>query len=257
MILRDLHVHTRFCDGTATVKEMILAALDLGMQTIGFSGHGYTAFDESYCIPREKMVEYRDEVYALRDQYKGKIEVLCGIEQDYYGEKSALPFDYVIGSMHYVQWQDQYLSVDESAEVFAENVKTYFHGDYYAFVKEYYQQMETLLEVTKADIIGHFDLVTKFNDENRFFDTENIQYKEAAFSALRSLIKAGKPFEVNTGGMARGYMQTPYPKEDLLREIAKSGGKVILSSDSHSPDTLLYNFSETEKYLKDLHISII
>ena len=33
--MKDLHVHTTFSDGKNTPEEMILAALDKGLETIG------------------------------------------------------------------------------------------------------------------------------------------------------------------------------------------------------------------------------
>ena len=48
--------------------------------------------------------------------------------------------------------------------------------------------------------------------------------------------------EINTGGMARGYRDAPYPALFLLREWRRLGGRIILSSDSHSADTILYGY---------------
>ena len=43
--------------------------------------------------------------------------------------------------------------------------------------------------------------------------------------------------------MARGYRDAPYPALFLLREWRSMGGQIILTSDSHSTDTLLYGLS--------------
>ena len=58
MMLSDFHVHTTFSDGKHTPEEMILSAVEKGMTAIGFSDHSYTAFDESYCIAKEKQTQY-------------------------------------------------------------------------------------------------------------------------------------------------------------------------------------------------------
>ena len=42
--------------------------------------------------------------------------------------------------------------------------------------------------------------------------------------------------------MARGYREAPYPALFLLREWRAMGGKIILTSDSHSADTILYGY---------------
>ena len=51
--------------------------------------------------------------------------------------------------------------------------------------------------------------------------------------------------EINTGGMARGYRDAPYPALFLLKEWRVMGGKIILTSDSHSADTILYGYGES------------
>ena len=91
MILSDMHMHTSFCDGKNSPEEMVLAAIDKGLKTVGISGHCNTGFDESYCMTREVMKKYFDEMHRLKEVYRDKIEILCGIEQDYY---SIAPLDY-------------------------------------------------------------------------------------------------------------------------------------------------------------------
>ena len=82
MILEDFHLHTTFSDGKNTPEEMIRAALDMGMKRIGISDHAPTPCGESYCIARDRVTEYRETVNALKEKYRGRIDVLCGIEQD-------------------------------------------------------------------------------------------------------------------------------------------------------------------------------
>ena len=58
----NLHSHTTYCDGKNTPEEMVLAAMDRGFDVFGFSGHSYTAFDESYCMSRAMTDAYEQEV---------------------------------------------------------------------------------------------------------------------------------------------------------------------------------------------------
>ena len=62
----DYHVHTTFSDGENTPEEMVLAAIKKGLKEIGISDHSYTCFDESYCMQREKIVEYKREIAELK-----------------------------------------------------------------------------------------------------------------------------------------------------------------------------------------------
>ena len=58
----------------------------------------------------------------------------------------------------------------------------------------------------------------------------------------------GVPFEINTGAISRGYQDNPYPSETVIKMIKERGGKFILNSDSHSVDTIAFEFDKW-KYL--------
>jgi histidinol-phosphatase (PHP family) len=101
-----------------------------------------------------------------------------------------------------------------------------------------------IVNKTDADIIGHFDLITKFNEKSPRFDESEPRYRKAAIDAVDSLLTYCRPFEVNTGAISRGYRTTPYPSRGLLEYINARGGCVILSSDSHRADTLNFVFKD-------------
>ena len=89
------------------------------------------------------------------------------------------------------------------------------------------------------------DLITKLNAGNRFFDEASPRYEKAALEALHAADPQATVLEINTGGMARGYRDTPYPALFLLKEWRNMGGRIILTSDSHSADTILYGFGDS------------
>lgn len=244
----NLHTHTLYCDGRDRPEDMVREAVALGFTALGFSGHGYSVYDEDYCMSREDTVKYRSEILRLRRTYEDRIRILLGVEMDYYGEKEEYPYDYVIGSVHSIEKDGHFLSVDNTEAVMADNVERYFAGDYRAYVERYYEIEADVLRRTGADIIGHFDLVTKFNEGNRYFDEEADWYRRAALQALRAIVSSAddaekKPvFEINTGAMARGYRSRPYPADFLLEEINRLGCPVILSSDCHDRRQLDYGF---------------
>lgn len=245
MITQDLHTHTTYCDGKNSPEEMVLSAIEKGLDRIGICTHGYTEFDESYCIPHEKYSEFQAEIAALKEKYKDKIEVLCGVEQDVFSDTETDGFDYVIGSVHYLMAKDEYAPIDEMVEILDYVCEEYFGGDYYAAAESYYKSVARVAEKTNCDIIGHFDLITKFNEGGALFDENNPRYVAAWKSAVDELLKSGKVFEINTGGISRGYRTEPYPAEAIKKYISENGGKFILSSDAHSTDTIAYEF---EKY---------
>ena len=247
MILEDLHVHTTFCDGKDSAEDVVKAAVKKGMKRIGFSGHSHTPHDESYCMSPSGIEEYRNEILRLREKYADKIEILCGLEQDFFSDTDLSPFDYAIGSVHYIKIGGGYVPIDETPEILKEAADRYFGGSMYALAECYYIHVSAVIAKTGADIIGHFDLISKFNEGGQLFNESNPRYIDAACSAVDELVEYGVPFEINTGAMTRGYRTSPYPAPFILKRIAEGGGRVILSSDSHSAGTLCAHFEECEE----------
>lgn len=248
MISRDLHVHTTFSDGKNTPEEVVLSAIEKGIKILGFSDHSYTPFDTEYCLKENEISNYINEISGLKDKYRNKIEILCGIEQDYYSDTPTHNFDYVIGSVHYVKVGEEYIPIDNTAEILFEGVQKHFGGDIYSLIEEYYRLVGELAQKTKADIIGHFDLVTKFCEQKMLFDQNHPRYVSAFKKAADQLLKANIPFEINTGAISRGYRTSPYPAPAIKEYIKQKGGKFILSSDSHSAEALAFGFSENLLY---------
>ncbi|MBE6588241.1 MAG: histidinol-phosphatase HisJ family protein [Ruminococcaceae bacterium] len=245
MIKRDFHVHTTFSDGKCTPEELAELALSLGMTHLGFSDHSYTPFDPDYCMSPEAEAEYKREISRLKEKYRPRIEIFCGIEQDYYSKKRAEGYDYIIGSVHYVKAGGEYLSVDKSAADLRAAVNEHFAGDPLAFAEEYFRTVGEVVDKTCADIIGHFDLLTKFNEKDPLIDESHPRYIKAWQSAVDRLLPTGKLFEINTGVIARGYRSAPYPASPIIEYIKKGGGSFILSSDSHRP-TLCFGFEDVK-----------
>ena len=239
--MRDLHVHTTFSDGKNTPEEMVQAAIAGGMTTLGFSDHAYTFFDTSYCISKEKLPAYRAEISALKKKYAGQIEILLGIEQDLYSGEPTDGYDYVIGSVHYIRCGESFIPVDATPEALTDAVRRYFGGDIYALAEAYYEAVACLAEL-RPDIIGHFDLISKFNEGGRLFDESHPRYTAAWQQAAERLLQAGIPFEINTGAMSRGYRTAPYPAAPIRAWLADRGARFLWSSDSHRAETLCFGF---------------
>lgn len=245
-MLQDLHTHTCFCDGDDTPEEMVLSAIEKGLDRIGICTHCYTDFDETYCIPHEKYGEFQAEIARLKEKYGDKIEVLCGVEQDVNSKSETDGFDYVIGSNHYIPVEDDLAPIDSLEEFFLYVVSEFYGGDYIAAAGSYYKSVATIAEKTNCDIIGHFDLITKYNEGGRLFDVTDPRYIAAWKAAADELLKSGKPFEINTGAISRGCRTEPYPAEDIRKYLAENGAKFILSSDAHSAKNIAYDFEKYE-----------
>lgn len=253
----NFHTHTTFCDGKNSPESMVLAAMDKGFTALGFSGHSYTYFDESYCMSKEGVKKYQKEIQRLKETYADRISIYCGVEQDFYSQEAISSFEYAIGSVHYIKQDGQFLPVDEGADITKKNIQEFFGGDPYAYAKVYFETVAEVLKKTRADIIGHFDLLTKFNENSVFFDTKDRRYHGYGISAIEALISYDKPFEINTGAIYRGLRSEAYPSIDFLEEIKKQGGKILFSSDSHDSKSLGYYFYEVGKLVLEIGFSSV
>ena len=248
MIKSDLHSHTSFCDGNHSPEEMVLSAIQKDVQTIGFSGHSYVDFDDC-CMSEENTGLYIREICRLKKKYAGQIEIFCGLEKDFLSNQDIAPFDYVIGSVHYLKIGDEYLTLDYTPEILKNGIDRYFDGDPIALCEAYYEAVGNVAEKTGCDIIGHFDLISKFNESDVIFDHNDPRYINAWKKAVDHLLKYNLPFEINTGAISRGYRSDPYPSKDIREYIRSNGGTFVLNSDSHHKDTIAYRFDD---YLSEI-----
>ena len=246
MMRQNLHTHTTFCDGKNSPEEMVLAALEQGMDSLGFSGHSSLG-EECWVMGEEDVPQYRQEVLRLQKAYAGRLEIFLGLEQDLLSPAPEGQWDYLIGSVHMLERAGERLSVDESPETFRRGVEEWFGGDPLAFAEEYYRQVGTVAEKTGCRIVGHFDLVCKFNEGNRLFDTGASRYRTVALEALERLRERDVILEINTGAMSRGYRSAPYPEKWILSAAREMGLPICLTSDAHSREHLMYAFAEAAR----------
>ena len=243
--MQDLHMHTVFSDGKNTPEEMVLEAIRKGFDTVGISDHCYG--DPGGGMSLADSVAYRAEIARLKEKYAGQIRVLCGLEQDIL-TKDFAEYDYTIGSVHWLTMPDgHHVSVDWTPEKLREGAEKYFGGDMYALAEAYYETVSRVVEVTNCDIIGHFDLVTKFNERDPSIDLQDPRYVKAWQQAADILLKTGKTFEINTGAIAKGYRTGPYPSAEIRLYIREHGGTLVLSSDAHQKENIGFQFEQWAK----------
>lgn len=245
-MLVNFHTHTTYSDGKHSPEEVVISAIEKGFDTIGFSDHGYTPFDLRYCMT--DLEGYIAEINRLKIKYADKITILLGIEEDILAPVDRSKFDFVISSSHYLYKDGKYLPFDSTREYFLDAL-SHFENPI-DMAKAYYDTLCDYLEKNKTDIIGHFDLITKYEEQFESLLLSDERYWEIAENAVRRALKIGCVFEVNTGLMTRGYRTTPCPHERLLKIILKENGKIALASDSHHKDTLSAHFDSVKEMLK-------
>lgn len=265
--LMDIHMHTTFSDGDDAPEEMVISACVKGLKTVGISDHSYTFFDESYCMPMGRISEYMDTLRELKEKYADQITVLAGIEQDFYSNEPCDGYDYVIGSVHYIRIPAAdndpalvpdgcfpvsgyiYIPVDETPEILKNAADQYFDGDIYSLISLYFDTVSEIPKKINADIIGHFDLISKFNEKEQLFSSDNPRYVSAWKKTADKLLSCGSVFEINTGAISKGYRSRPYPSPEMISYIASRGGRFILSGDAHCADHISNGFDQVMELL--------
>lgn len=248
----DWHVHSNFCDGKNSLKELLDEAVKKELNGLGVVFHSHTEFDKSYCIKKEDIPLFFKEANNLKSEFGEKIKFSAGTEQDYFSEDIPKDADYIIGSCHYIKVGDNYIPVDETKEIMEDAAEKFFNGSFLKLAEVYFSQVATVAKKTKCDIVGHFDLITKFDSNENVLFKESREYKNYALCAADEIMKNCKVFELNTGVIFRGYKKNPYPADFVLRHLKQKNADIILSGDAHCGDALCFGFDEAEKYLKSI-----
>lgn len=276
----NYHTHSTYCDGKDSLREMADAAVSLGFNELGFSGHQWSDQDSDYAMTPENTEKYLEELGVMKNEYAGKLRVFTGIERGYVTpDRDNSAFDYVIASVHNAGADGRLFSVDNTEEIMLRGVRDVFGGDIMEYAKDYYRRMAKVLISARGHIAGHFDLLTKFNEDGRYFDERDPAYRRPALEALdeavetyaasgipeeqsgnmpeimRRALESGKPiFEINLGAMARGYRTVPYPAPFIIEELVRREVPLIISADCHDRRYLGAYMRETLSYLNGISV---
>ncbi|MBR3967277.1 MAG: histidinol-phosphatase HisJ family protein [Clostridia bacterium] len=246
---QNLHMHSTYCDGKNTLRESAEWAFSHGFDSIGFSGHSFMYWNGRGMNP-DKIEDYKSEIKQLKEEFSGRLGIYTGIEFEMFSEVDLTGYDYIIGSTHYFNINGDLIGFDSTPEWSEKLTDTYFGGDGMAFAKAYYELIPMLAERAKINILGHFDLCAKHTESVYLFDPDSKEYKNAAIEALEAIAGKIPFFEVNTGGMARGYKSTPYPDAFILKEMKRLGFGAVISSDCHDITKMDHCFDMASELLR-------
>ena len=108
----DLHMHSTYSDGNASIEQMALAARELGYEYICITDHSQS-LTVAHGLDPERLRKQHKEIEAVNKKIKG-IRVLAGTEVDILADGSLdLPdealaqCDFVIASIHSGMQQDE------------------------------------------------------------------------------------------------------------------------------------------------------
>jgi histidinol-phosphatase (PHP family) len=252
IVTSTLHNHCDMCDGRCSAEEMVEAAISAGFTDFGLSCHSYAPFDLDYSIKDEAT--YLNKLAELRKKYEGRIRIAYGAEQDLFAPvRFRDAYDYIIGSVHYLRDNyGNYHTIDGSLADIMRTLDKVFAGDTMALIADYYGNVVRVAEDQRPDIIGHFDVIKKTNGGNAWFSEDDPAYRKLALSALRRTADSGAIFEVNTSPLFKKLDLDVYPSPFLLRELLSLGANVMINTDAHCTEQLLYGIEQTIELLRDI-----
>ena len=240
---QNLHTHSVYCDGRDSLRDMIETAVEKKFDNLGFSGHGYLPVD-SASMSVENTRKYIAEVLALKEEYKDRIKIHLGIEQDMLNRMPVKePFEFVIGSCHFLTKEGQSLPIDYNRGIMEYMTDVWYEGSFVRLAEDYYAKIREMKDWEEVDIIGHLDLITKYNEDESFIRFTDPSYIKEACDTIDALQE--KIFEVNTGAIARGMRKTPYPHISLLKYMKEKDVRICLNSDCHNRMFLDCYFTES------------
>lgn len=248
-MIPDYHIHTSLCGHAGgDMEQYVEEAGKKGFKEIGFSDHvpmywlAAECRDPGLAMDDLEFPGYVSRVLSLRES-SPELSIRLGVEVDYIpGWESeagkiisAYPFDYVIGSVHYIDgwgFDNPALIGEYSRRQLGEIYRQYF---------------DLICGAAKSgifDVIAHPDLVKKFG--YRLSPAPVELYRRAA----RAFAGAGVCLEVNTAGL-RVPAGEIYPSLEFLRLCRLEGVPASTGSDAHAPELVGANFSEALELLKE------
>lgn len=183
----------------------------------------------------EAFESYNREARALQARYAGQIDILVGFETErlpplrwaqYMTElRERYQPDYIIGSVHDVDgvWIDMSPELTEQA---AEHC-----GGREALQRKYFVALADLVTTLRPEVVGHLDLVRKFDGPEAGFSPAVLAEAERTMEAIRAV---GAVLDVNPGAYRRK-LSPVYPLPELLIRARQMGIGVTLGDDGHGP----------------------
>ncbi|MBI4325427.1 MAG: histidinol-phosphatase HisJ family protein [Chloroflexi bacterium] len=235
----DYHMHTPLCrHAIGEPTEYAAHALSVGLTEIGMSDHNPMVRDDydDWHMRFDQLDEYVDKVEKARRDHP-KLAIKLALEVDYLpGHESWIrdlaarhPWDYFIGSVHYVTDTWDLDNPKRLAE--------WQQRDPFAVWTDYFERLAQAAESGLFEIIGHADLCKKFC----FYPKQDCAHLYRRF--LEAAKKGDVAIELNTAGLRKDCREI-YPNPQILQMAYEMGVPITFASDAHDPKEVGLNFAE-------------
>ena len=259
--LYNLHTHTQFCDGHASMQDFVVEAIAQGILHLGFTPHSPISVESPCNMKRENVQAYFDEIKRLRNTYGDCINIYASMEIDYVsvGDGPAadyfkqLPLDYRIGSVHFIPAIDnpsEMVDIDGKYPAFKARMANHFNGDIEYVVKTFFSQMIAMVEEGGFDIVGHMDKIGFNASQYRDGIDEEPWYDKLVIDLFECIMDHHLVIEVNT----KAWLQRNrfYPNLKYFGMLKRFNAPVLVNSDAHYPTLLNSGRMEALKLLSVL-----
>jgi histidinol-phosphatase (PHP family) len=235
----DYHTHTPLCrHAIGEPVELAARAAQLGFTEMGFSDHSPMPRDDfdNWRMRLDQLEEYVEKV-RLAQRTHPSLTIKLALEVDYLpGHEDWIralaarhPWDYFIGSVHYVS--DSWAVDDPS------RLSEWKTRDAFEVWSVYFDRLTMAAESRLFDIIGHADLPKKFG----FRPQRDITGLVDRF--LQSAASSGVAVELNTAGLRKECREI-YPAPAIVRMMHQHGIPITFGSDAHAVEEVGMNFAE-------------
>lgn len=254
----DVHTHHDRCGhATGKIENYILSALEKKLDVIGISDHSpFFASSRDHLLPNISMAKsefknYINEVIQLKKKYQGEIEVLLGVESDFFPEQKKIynkiyqkyPMDYIIGSVHY----------SGKGKLFSPENKIFNRKRWKGLSKsELLEEKETFYNLIQQsaksgvfDILGHIDSIKGYNTDFIEISTPKVE------ETIKVIAENNVSIEVNTSAKFKDPVGW-YPEDSILEMAYHYGVDISYGSDAHSPSRVGDELNEVRKHLKNI-----
>lgn len=225
---------------------MVQQAASLGLDELGISDHWVLDPDgraHDWSMPVERLEEYVQAVRAVAERQASPV-VRLGLEVDYFPETieaakerlAPIPFDFIVGSVHYVRRFPVDATRGHWEALSAEDVNVVW--------REYYARVAELAASGLCSFVAHLDLPKKFG----FRPTADMT--RHALAALDAVAQNDLAIEINTAGWNLPASEA-YPSPELLRAAHERGIPLLINADAHSPAHLTRNFDRARALARE------
>jgi histidinol-phosphatase (PHP family) len=240
-MLIDYHIHTAMSDGKGELAEYVKIARDRGFAEIGVSDHFHPEEPE-WSMTYETLAEYVKNVQLLRK--RTDFPVKLGVEADFVPNLERkiaevikmYPFDYVIGSVHFIDnW-----GFDDP-----EDISGYQKWDIAKLYETYFSLVQQCAKSGLFDIIGHIDYIKTLGYKPK------ADLSEVFLNTVEVLKDSEVCVEVNTGGLSAPCREM-YPSKAFLKMCFDNEVPITLGSDAHKPQDLGDNFDQALRLIREV-----